>query len=44
MSVNFEDRPVSGAKLPYDVFRQLDSEGVPLRAAAHFGEGLAAAR
>ena len=35
---------MSTAKLPYDVFRQLDGEGVPLRSAAHFGEGLAAAR
>jgi AraC family transcriptional regulator len=33
--------PVS---IQYDVFRQLASEGVTLRAAAHFGEGLAAAR
>jgi AraC family transcriptional regulator len=30
--------------LPYDVFRQLASEGVTLRDCAHFGEGLAAAR
>jgi AraC family transcriptional regulator len=35
---------VSSAELPYDVFRQLASESVTLRAAAHFGEGLAAAR
>lgn len=33
--------PVS---IHYDVFRQLASEGVTLRSAAHFGEGLAAAR
>lgn len=31
-------------RLPYDVFQQLASEGVDLRASAHFGEGLAAAR
>ncbi|MBX2806287.1 MAG: AraC family transcriptional regulator, partial [Hyphomicrobiales bacterium] len=35
---------MSAVKLPYDVFRQLDSEGVPLQVAAHFGEGMAAAR
>jgi AraC family transcriptional regulator len=31
-------------QLPYDVFRQLASEGVSLRDCGHFGEGLAAAR
>ncbi len=35
---------MSEAELPYDVFRQLASEGVELAACAHFGEGLAAAR
>jgi AraC family transcriptional regulator len=31
-------------QLPYDVFQHLAREGVDLRASAHFGEGLAAAR
>lgn len=35
---------MSDAKLPHDVFRHLDSAGVTLSAAAHLGEGLAAAR
>jgi AraC family transcriptional regulator len=35
---------MSERQLPYDVFRQLASEGVTLRQAAHFGEGMAAAR
>lgn len=35
---------MSEAELPYDVFRQLASEGVELSACAHLGEGLAAAR
>jgi AraC family transcriptional regulator len=35
---------LSSTELPYDVFRQLASESVTLCAAAHFGEGLAAAR
>jgi AraC family transcriptional regulator len=36
--------PMPERPLPYDVFQQLASEGVELRASAHFGEGLAAAR
>ena len=35
---------MSEAELPFDVFRQLASEGVRLCASAQFGEGLAAAR